>query len=139
MPDSTAIDQALIAKLGADVTLLSYMPNGPHWEESPSGSTKFVIVSMVDSVDEAVFGGRAIESVLYMVKAVGRSDKNPDMVAAAARIDASREDQPLTVTGYSWMTVHREGRIRTTEVDDVNPDIRWQHRGGFYRVEMSLT
>jgi hypothetical protein len=43
------------------------------------------------------------------------------------------------VTGYTWMTTHRENRIRQTEVDEVDPTLRWQHRGGQYRVQMSVT
>ena len=34
-----------------------------------------------------------------------------NMKAAAARIDALLEDQPLTVAGYTWMTMHREEPI----------------------------
>ena len=72
------------------------------------------------------------------MKSTRRSSAGADIRAAAARIDEVLEDQPLTASGYEWMTVHREGRVRTTEVDDLNPDIRWQHRGGFYRVDMVL-
>jgi hypothetical protein len=33
------------------------------------------------------------------------------------------------------MRVHRTERIRITEPDEVNTDLRWQHRGGHYRIE----
>lgn len=143
--DSSAIDNALIALLGADQTLLGYCPNGVYWDEAPPGSTKFVIVSLVDALDEATFEGRAIEDVLYLVKAVMLNTANGDIKSAAARIDALLEDQPLVigsppqgVMGYTWMATFRESRVRITEVDESDASIRWQHRGGRYRVQMSV-
>jgi hypothetical protein len=138
MPDSSAIDNALIAKLGADATLLSYMTNGVYWDEAPQGSTKFVIVSMVDQIDEPQFQGRAYEDALYLVKAVALSTAGANIQAAAARIDTLLEDQTLTVAGYTHMVMHREARVRLTEVDDLDASIRWFHRGGHYRVQQSI-
>jgi hypothetical protein len=54
--DSSDVDNALVAKLGADSTLLALMPNGVYWDEAPQGSTRFVIVSLVDERDTAMFG-----------------------------------------------------------------------------------
>ena len=137
--DSSAIDNALVAKLGGDVELLALCPNGTYWDEAPAGATRFVIVSLVDHADEAVFGGRAFEDTLSSVEARMLSTVGGDIKAAAARIDALLEDSPLTATGYTWMTLHREGRIRQTEVDDADPSIRWYRRGGTYRAQMART
>lgn len=141
MADSANIDRALIAKLGADTTLLGYVPNGVYIDEAPPKMTRFVIVSVISALDEGKFGGRAIEDVLYLVEARGLSTQTTlaDMNAASARIDALLEDQPLAASGYAWMTMHREERIELTEVDDDDPSIRWYRRGGHYRVQMSLT
>jgi hypothetical protein len=138
MPDSSAIDNALIAKLGGDATLLGICTNGVYWDEAPHGSTKFVIVSLVDELDEPVFGGRGYEDALYLVKAVALSTAGANIQAAAARIDALLEDQALTVSGYTHMVMHRESRVRITEVDEVDASIRWFHRGGHYRVQQAL-
>lgn len=142
MPDSSNIDNAIVAKLGADLTLLGLMPNGVYPDEAPQDSTRFVIVSLIDEVDAQAFNARAFEDALYLVKAVARkkdTDPTPNVQAAAARIDALLENATLTVTGYRTMTVHREARIRITEVDEVDASIRWFHRGGQYRVVMSST
>ena len=136
-PDSAAVDAALVAKLGADVTLLGLMPNGVYVDVAPPRSTRFVIVSLLEHHDEQEFGGRAIESALYLVKAVGLSTANPDMAGAAARIDELLDGGVLTPTGFDLMAMHREERVRITEVDDADPSIRWYHRGGHYRVEVS--
>ena len=137
MPDSSAIDNALVATLGADTTLLAIATNGAYWDEAPPGSTKFVIVSLVDEIDEPQFGGCAYEDALYLVKVVALSSSGADVKAGAARIHTLLEDQVLTVSGYTHMVMHRESRIRMTEVDAADASIRWQHRGGRYRVQQA--
>jgi hypothetical protein len=145
--DSSDIDAALVAKLGSDATLLALCPNGVYLDEAPPNMTRFVIVSLVDEVDEPVFGKRGYEDALFLVEARMLSTAGGNIKAAAARIDALLEDQPLLapgspaapVSGYTWMTMFRESRVRLTEVDEIDPAIRWYRRGGNYRVQMSVT
>jgi len=137
MPDSSAIDNALIALLGADSALLALCPNGVYFAEAPPGSTRHVVVSLADEDDVQMFGGRAFEDGLYLVKAVMLSTAGGDIKAAAARIDALLEQQSILVSGYGPTVIHRESRERNTEVDDLDPALRWLHRGGFYRVVTS--
>lgn len=139
MPDSSDVDNALVAKLGADATLLALMPNGVYFDEGPPNATRLVIVSLVDEHDEPQFGGRAFEDALYLVKAVALSKPSAPLPSnvmkdAAARIDALLENGTLTVPGYGLMTMQRDSRIRSTEVDEIDSSIRWQHRGGRYQV-----
>ena len=134
MSDSSDIDNALIAKLGGDATLLALCPNGIYMDESPPGSTRFVIVSLVNAPDTPMFEARAFENPLYFVKAVMLSSAAGNIKAAAARIDALLEQQPLTVSGYSVSCLRRESRVRQTEVDGGDQSIRWFHRGGQYEV-----
>jgi hypothetical protein len=145
MSNSTDIDNALIAKLGADAALLTLMPNGVYYQNAPPGSKKYVLVSLADSVDQPMFGGRAWESVLYLVKAVEWASTintpNVNIGPAANRLDALLDPQPplppatLTIPGYGLMVIRREGRrIRDDEYDEKDPTIHVQHRGGFYRV-----
>ena len=146
--DSAAIDNAIIAKLGADATLLSYCPNGIYMDEAPQGMTRFVIVSLVEESDEPVFGSRAFEDALYLIEArlvSSTANANGNCKLAAARIDVLLDDQqlligspPMPVAGYTWMAMHRESRIRLTEVDEIDPSIRWFRRGGHYRVVMDV-
>jgi hypothetical protein len=139
MPNSGAIDAALTAVLLNDATLTALLPDGVYFDEAKQGATRFVIVSLVDEFDEAVYGtGRAIEDALYLVKAVVQSTTGTNADTAAARIDVLLDDQPLTVSGYTHMATFREERVRLNEVDDVNPAIRWQHRGGRYRIQCSI-
>lgn len=137
MADSSDIENALIAKLAADATLLGLCPNGVYYDEAPPGSTRFVIVSLVDETDEPMFSARAFEDALYLVKAVMLSTAGGDVKSAAARIDVLLDQQPLTVTGYNVSLMRRESRVRVTEVDDLDKSIRWFHRGGRYQVVAS--
>lgn len=144
--DSSEIDNAIVAMLGSDLTLLALCPNGVFFDEAPPGSTRFVIVSLVDEVDEDEFGKTAYEDALYSVEARMLSTAGGNIKSAAARIHTLLHDQPIVSgspatapSGYAWMTMHREGRIRKTEVDEVDPAIRWYRRGGNYRVMMSVT
>lgn len=139
--NSSDIDNALIARLGSDAALLALCPNGVYMDEAQPGCVRFVIVSIVHAADVAVFGGRAIEDILYFVEAVMLNvPPSPiaDIYAAAARLDQLLEEQPLEVTGYHWMTTFRESRDRHTEPDRLNTNLRWLRRGGHYRVQMSI-
>lgn len=147
MPDSSDLDAALVVRLSSDSTLLALCPNGVYVDEAPPGATRFVIVALVDEVDEPVFGKCGYEDALYRVEARMLSTAGGNIKAAAARIHALLEDAHLyaggspqaEVAGYQWMTTYRESRVRLTEVDDLDPAIRWHRRGGQYRVQFSVT
>ena len=142
MPDSGAVDAALVAKLLGDATLMALAPGGVYIDEAVAGVTRFLIVSLIDEHDGPMFNGRAFEDALYLVKYVERSTSSVNARAAAARIDAlldpSGAGGTLTVTGYNLMTMKRDSRLTPmVEVDGVDASIRWQHRGGRYRVMVS--
>lgn len=139
MPNSSAIDAALFSRLVGDATLSTILTDGWYFDAAKQGAQKFGIVSLIDGSEESVFvDGRAIETRLYLVKAVILSTSRTTAVAAADRIDAILQDHPLTVAGYNSMSLFRETPIEITEVDSVDPSIRWQHYGGHYTVEMSV-
>ena len=137
MSDSSDVDNALIAKLIADAPLTALMPDGVYFDEAAPGKTKFVIVSLVTSFDTPMLRARAFEEATYLVKAVALSTSGGDVKSAAARIDTLLDGGTLTVSGYSLMYMQRVERLRMTEVDAVDPSIRWQHRGGHYEVMVS--
>lgn len=137
MPDSSDVDAAVTAKLLGDATLMALAVDGIYFDEGAQGATRFITVSLVDEHDEAIFQARAFEDALYRVMFIEKGTSAVNSKAAAARIDTLLDNQPLTVTGYSHMLTRRESRIRYTEVDEVDASIRWQHRGGEYRVQVS--
>lgn len=140
MPDGQDVDNALIAKLGADATLLALCPNGVYMDQSPPGMTRVVVVSLADHHDEPMLGGTAFEDAVYSVEAQLLStttNANANSKAAAARIDALLHFGTLTAAGFSQMAMRRESRTRTTERDDADNSILWYRRGGRYQVVMS--
>lgn len=138
MPDSSAVDSALSAKLLGDATLMALATDGVWFDEAPQGKTKFVIISLVEETDTPQFGSRSFEDATYLVKYVEQSSSATNAKAAAARIDVLLEGGTLAPAGYSLMTMQRLSRITPmVEVDDVDTSIRWQHRGGLYEIVVS--
>jgi hypothetical protein len=138
-PDSSLVEDALMEKLRTDSQLKSMCPDGVWWDTGDEKSKRFIVCSMVDHSDVAVFGGRAWEDNLFLVKAVMLNSAGGSVKAAAARIDALLNDQALDVGGgFGFMAMFRERRIRITEKDSENSAVRWLHRGGHYRVQVSL-
>jgi hypothetical protein len=142
MPDSAEVDRAIVNRLSADAALLALTPDGVYVNEAKQGKTKFTLVSMISGLDtgqmaEAPAPRRALEDVLYAIKAVIMDSSRTAAGNAAKRIDELMEDQPLTIVGYGCLSVERTERIDETEVDEIDKSIRWQHRGGRYRVLVS--
>ena len=139
LPDSSDIDNRIVAVLGSDLILLGMMPDGVYIDHAPPGSERFVIVSIVQAIDEPVFGQRGYEDILYMIEPRALSTTNGDVKGAAKRIQDLLEDIPLVVPGFDWITTHRDGRQpERIEQDDVDPSIRWKRRGAYYRVQMAI-
>ncbi len=151
--DSSLVEDALIAKLLNDGPLKTLLPHGWWWDiagavAAGSGKekpTKFGIISLVDHSDVAIFGGRAWEDYLFLVKGVVLASSGGNIKGAAARIDAILDPQPpeppatLSIQGYGLMAMFRDRRIRSTEIDEQDDTIRWLHRGGHYRVQVATS
>lgn len=134
MNDSNAVDTAVIAALAGDPTLSALLPDGVFVDVSKAAATRFVLVSHVSHEDTDAFQGTAFERFVYLIKAVALSTTGADVAGASFRIHELLHRMPLTIAGYAHMTTIRTERIRYTEVDSIDSDIRWQHRGGHYEV-----
>lgn len=136
--DSGLIDNALVNVLSADAALKALVPDGVYFDEAPQGMKRFAIIALVEGLTRAEFaapgGRRAAEDVEYIVKVVLLNGSSSDARNAAARIDQLLEDQPIAIDSFTCLSIHRTARIRDTEVDSVDATIRWQHRGGHYRI-----
>src|SRR5258706_12664028 len=113
------------------------MPDGVFYDIAASGKARFVIVKLMSDTVERMFGGRAYEAPVYLVKAVESGTGTVNTKAGAARIDAILDDGTLTVTGYGLMKMQLEEYVRYAEPDPDNADARWQHRGGMYSIWVS--
>ena len=136
--DSDDIDDALLTRLNSDTTLRSLAPDGAWLYAAPQNARRFILVSHVLWEDEAVFGKRGLERVVYPVQTKFMVSGTAEAEAAAYRIDQLLEDVPLVAPGYTGAACYREERIADTEIDEADASLRWQIRGGHYRVEMSV-
>ena len=134
MPDSSAVDAAIVAKLAGDATLMALTPHGVYFDLAPEGSSAFVLVAQLTHHEEPLLQGKtAWEEFTYLVKAVAPGSSADVAKAAAARIHEVLEDALLMPDGYVDMRCARVERIRAQEIDDIN-ELRWNHRGGHYEV-----
>src|SRR5262245_29631199 len=127
VPDSSLVEDALLALLLGDAALTTLLPDGMWWDVAGEGPTRFGIVSLISHADVPALGGRAWEDYLFLVKAVMLNASSSQIRSAAYRIDQLLNDQPLVVAGFGCMAMFREARIRYTENDADNAAIRWLH------------
>lgn len=130
------VDDAVLAHLRGDSTLLALAPGGVWPEVAPAEAPNqgvFVILQLqahedVDQQADEV----AYEVPRILAKAVGRDSNAAGVRAAYARVHALLQGVALTIAGYHWMDTRREGRVSYTEQDG---PYYWRHRGGLYRIE----
>ena len=143
MPDPSAIRDALLARLNGDATLRAAIPGGAYWDVGPPSSRRHVIASLTAAAHVRAFGHRVLHDHVYLVKAVVMtSEPNAAALAdtAAERIDALLENGTLTIQGFTLEGMYLDPGLDvldSVEVDEIDPAIRWFHRGGQYRIVAS--
>jgi hypothetical protein len=125
---------AILQILQQDAALRVLMPDGAWFAEAPPGATRFVILSLVSSMDTPIFGGPAYKESVYLVEARALMTSGADVEAAFARITTLLTDAVLTIPDYGAMLVQFEEEVETVEVDDIDPSIRWNRCGGHLHV-----
>jgi hypothetical protein len=143
MADSNAIDAAIVARLASDAALTALLPDGVWVDVAEQGKKRFARVTLLSAFDSGQMGApgarRATEEVIYAVTAVTFGTSSTPAKQAAARIDVLLEDVELAIDGYAHLSTERIERIRETEEDELDATIRWQHRGGRYRLLVAPT
>jgi hypothetical protein len=127
---------AVLQVLQADAALRLLLPDGVFFAEARPGSTRFVIVSLVSSVEAPMFGGPAYKDTVYLVeaRALTTAASSTDVENAFARITTLLTDAELTMPEYGAMLTQFEEELETVEVDDIDPSIRWNRVGGHLHV-----
>jgi hypothetical protein len=141
MPETAAIDEALVDLLQGDAALYTVMPDGVYWGAGPPHATRLVVVTRLGQVDAPTLGGgHAYEDIAYRIRAVALStlpNANADARAAEARIEALLGGGTLAAPGYTLMVARRIAPLHETTADVADPAILWLERGGDYQVMMS--
>ena len=127
---------AILQVLQADAPLRLLLPDGVFFAEARPGSTRFVIVSLVSSVEAPMFGGPAYKDTVYLVeaRALTTAASSTDVENAFARITTLLTDAELTMPEYGAMLTQFEEELESVEVDDIDPSIRWNRVGGHLHV-----
>jgi hypothetical protein len=138
LPDTSAVDEALVAVLSHDAALHAILPDGVAFDLAPQGWTQFVIVTQLAHVDVYSMTGApnpasAYETVTYLVKAVAKGTSGLATKDGAARIHQLLQGASMPIIGYDLMQMERTERVRYTELDQATQD-RWNHRGGHYDI-----
>jgi hypothetical protein len=140
MASASAVDTAVLAVLKSDTALAALLPDGVWIGTAGRDSRRFVLVQQLDHIDDAMFGGTAYERFVYLVRAFALATDAVVVSGGADRIHALLHRQPLSVTGYTHMGTLRIGHQGDDpELDPVDTDLRFQHRGGQYEVFVSPT
>jgi len=138
--DVAAVDAALVAALSADATLKTLLPDGVYQDVAPSNKTRFVIVQQLTHEDVEGFGETLYEQCVYRITARVLEASGMDANAAAYQIHQLLHWMPLApIDGYTHMATTRVDRVKFTEVDAIDNDIRWQIAGGDYEIFVSPT
>jgi len=127
---------AILQVLQADMALRLLLPDGVFFAEARPGSTRFVIVSLVSSIEAPMFGGPAYKDTVYLVeaRALTTAASSTDVENAFARITTLLTDAELTMPEYGAMLTQFEEELESVEVDDIDPSIRWNRVGGHLHV-----
>lgn len=138
LPDSSAVDEALVQRLETDPDLAALIPDGVSWDVAPPNVTTCITVSLVEAVDDWSFQaaeGSGEERLVYEVLAITMDTSGEDSVrTAAARIHTLLHGETvLTIAGFDCLAMLRQGRVHRTRVDLLS-DVRWMQRGGRYQV-----
>jgi hypothetical protein len=136
--DVAAVDAALVAVLAGDGPLQTLLPDGVYVDVAPSNKTRFVIVQAQAHEDVEGFVETMYEQCLYRITARVLMTTGVDANAAAFRIHQLLSWLPLgPIDGYLHMATTRMDRVKFTEVDAIDNDIRWQIAGGDYEIFVS--
>ena len=138
--NAAAVDAALFAALAADAPLQTLLPDGVYFDVAPASKTRFVIVQLQTHLIEEGFGMELYEVFQYRITARGLMTTGVDANAAAFRINQVLSWLPLApIDGYTHMETLQVERVKFTEVDAIDNDIRWQIAGGDYEIYVSPT
>lgn len=136
--NSAAVDAAVIGVLAGDAALMALCPDGVFVDVASAGSTRFVIVQLQVHEDLEGFRAPLYESFRYRITARVLETSSSGADAAADRIHVLLQDQIISaIVGYTHMSTLRVERVRVTDVDAIDNDIRWQMAGGDYEIHVS--
>jgi hypothetical protein len=139
LPDSGAVDAAVVQQLATDETLSALVPGGVVFDVAQLGVTNAVIVTLLShnesyvETTDVIDPASVVERPVYLVKVVDSRSSGVPARQAAHRIHQLLQGVDFPIVGFRLLRSERIERIRYTEYDQTTGQ-RWQHRGGHYQL-----
>jgi len=133
--DPFAFDKAVHDRLAGHAALITLLGGTAIFEAmAPQGADFPVVIFnvQVGSVPVRTLNRIAYENMVYLVKGVTVGPSAAGCGTVAKEIETALTAAPLSVTGYGHMLCHREQSVDFPEVID---GVRYNHRGGLYRLQ----
>lgn len=137
---STAVRRALYGKLAGDTTLNNLLgspaPNyskSIYHQQAPDGAGfPFVILNRQSGVPtEAFTDPSALETDVWLVKAIDKNTTADAAEAASARVAVLLNDSALTISGATTLYLRRQSDVEFPEVRD---GVTYRHVGSLFRL-----
>jgi len=137
---STPTRRAIYGKLAGDTTLNNLLgtpatgyAKAIYHQQAPEGANfAFVVFQKQAGNPTEAFGDpSALETDIWLVKAVDRDTSADTAEAAAARVAVLLNDAALSISGSTLLYLRRQSDIEYPEVTD---GVFYQHVGSLYRL-----
>jgi hypothetical protein len=137
---STASRRAVYGKLAGDTTLNNLLgtpaagySKAIYHNQAPAGATfPYVVFTKQSGVPTEAFGDpSAMDTEVWLVKAVDRAQSADTAEAASARVTVLLNDSTLSISGATHLYLRRQSDVEFSEVTN---GVTYQHVGSLYRL-----
>lgn len=137
---STAVRRALYGKLAGDTTLNNLLGSPAsgysksiYHQQAPSGAAyPLLIINKQSGVPtEAFTDPSALETDVWLVKAIDRNATADTAEAASARVAVLLNDSALTISGATTLYLRRQSDV---EYQETNDGVIYRHAGSLFRL-----
>lgn len=137
---STATRRALYGRLAGDTTLNNLLgtpasgySKAIYHQQAPQGAAfPFVVFSKSSGQPTEAFGDPdAMDTDVWLIKAVDRNTSADAAEAAAERVKVLLNDATLSISGATLLYLRRQSDV---EYAEVNEGVQYAHVGSLYRL-----
>jgi hypothetical protein len=137
---STATRRAVYGKLAGDTTLNNLLgtpasgySKAIYHNQAPAGAAfpYLTFNKQAGTPTEAMGDPSALDSEVWLIKAVDRATSADTAEAAAARVTTLLNDAALSISGATHLYLRRQSDVEFAEVTD---GVTYQHVGSLYRL-----
>jgi hypothetical protein len=137
---STPVRRAIYGKLAGDTTLTNLLgtpatgySKSIYHQQAPEGAHfPYVVFSKSSGVPTEAFGApSALETDVWLIKAIDRATSTDTAEAIQARIQALLNDASLSISGSTLLYLRRQSDVEYPEVRD---GVMFAHAGALWRL-----